>query len=149
MVLTGDSGPIALQLNLRAVPEVCPTRFVADRASPRAMRRSPFVRPLLDFDNGYGGFDPATDEYVIVLDGERTTPAPWVNVLANPEFGALVSEAGIGCTWARNSHENRITTWNNDPVSDGTGECLLRPRRGDRRVLEPDTATGARGRHRT
>ena len=34
----------------------------------------------------------------------------------------MVSEAGIGCTWAKNSHENRITTWNNDPVSDGSGE---------------------------
>ena len=44
--------------------------------------------------------------------------------MANPEFGCLVSEAGIGCSWALNSHENRITTWNNDPVSDGSGECL-------------------------
>ncbi len=122
-VLTGDSGPIGLQLNLRAVHETLPDVLVpsAEPANDPAAR---FVRPLLDNDNGYGGFDPETGEYVIVLEGERTTPAPWVNVMANPEFGALVSEAGIGCTWAKNSHENRITTWNNDPVSDGTGEVF-------------------------
>ena len=44
--------------------------------------------------------------------------------MATPEFGCTVSEAGIGCTWAMNSHENRITTWNNDPVSDGSGEAI-------------------------
>ena len=83
-----------------------------------------FVRPRLDFDNGIGGFDPETGDYVIVLEDDQTTPTPWVNVMANPDFGCLVSEAGIGCSWALNSHENRITTWNNDPVTDGSGECL-------------------------
>ena len=41
-------------------------------------------------------------------------------------FGGMVTEAGIGCTWSRNSHENRLSTWNNDPVSDGSGECFYR-----------------------
>ncbi len=122
-VLTGDSGPIGLQLSLRAVHEALPDELTPT-AAPASDPAPRFERPVLEDDNGYGGFDPATGEYVIVLEGERTTPAPWVNVLANPEFGALVSEAGIGCTWARNSHENRITTWNNDPVSDGTGEVF-------------------------
>jgi len=122
-VLTGDNGPIGLQLNLRAVHETLPDAL-APGARPAHDPAPPFKRPALDNDNGYGGFDPETGEYVIVLEGGRTTPAPWVNVMANPEFGALVSEAGIGCTWAKNSHENRITTWNNDPVSDGTGEVF-------------------------
>ena len=76
------------------------------------------------YDNGFGGFDPATGEYVIVLEGDQTTPAPWIDVLASQDFGCTVSEAGVGCTWALNSHENRITTWNNDPVSDGSGEAI-------------------------
>jgi cellobiose phosphorylase len=122
-VLTGDGGPIGLHLNLRAVHESEPDQLVPVSAAihdPLPI----FVRPELVHDNGYGGFDPETGEYVIVLDGDAATPAPWANVLANPTFGALVSEAGIGCTWAENSHENRITTWNNDPVSDGSGEAF-------------------------
>ena len=123
VVITGDGGPIALQLSLRAEHPELPDPFVPTR-EPETYAHPPRTRPALAFDNGYGGFDAERDEYVIVLGEGATTPAPWVNVIARPRFGALVSEAGIGCTWAENSHENRITTWNNDPVSDGTGECL-------------------------
>lgn len=122
-VLRGDGGPLLLQLNQRGERPLPPAPLVPTTA-PTDDIAPPFERPVLVFDNGLGGFDPATGEYVIVLEAAETTPAPWVNVLANPEFGAMVSEAGIGCTWARNSHENRITTWNNDPVSDGSGEML-------------------------
>ncbi|MRR13735.1 hypothetical protein EG835_15095, partial [bacterium] len=95
-----------------------PSREREDRPAPV------FARPDLIYDNGYGGFDPASGDYCIVLADKTATPAPWINVMASPTFGSMVSEAGIGCTWAENSHENRITTWNNDPVSDGTGEML-------------------------
>ncbi|MGB4592342.1 MAG: glucoamylase family protein [Coriobacteriia bacterium] len=122
-VLVGDSGPIGLQLNQRADRPGVPDDLVP-RAEPENDPAPAVERPALDLDNGYGGFDPDADEYVIVLDGDAATPAPWVNVLANPSFGGLVSEAGIACTWALNSHENRISTWNNDPVSDGTGEAF-------------------------
>jgi cyclic beta-1,2-glucan synthetase len=122
-VLTGDGGPIGLHLNLRATPADEPDPLVPI-APVLAEPDPPFVRPVLVHDNGYGGFDPETGEYVIILRDADATPAPWVNVMANPTFGALVSEAGIGCTWAENSHENRITTWNNDPVGDGTGEAF-------------------------
>ena len=63
-------------------------------------------------------------EYVITITGEQKTPAPWCNVLANPQFGCLVSESSLGCTWSVNSHENRLTPWNNDPVADTPGEAL-------------------------
>ncbi len=52
------------------------------------------------------------------------TPAPWVNVLANPEFGSVVSESGAAYTWYRNAHEFRLTPWYNDAVSDVSGECF-------------------------
>jgi cyclic beta-1,2-glucan synthetase len=48
-----------------------------------------------------------------------TTPHPWINVIANPEFGFLVSEAGSGPSWAVNSGENRLTPWRNDQLAMG------------------------------
>jgi len=122
-VLEGDGGSIELQLNRRGERPTDPPAL-EPAAEPREWAVPPFEQPELDYDNGIGGFDPATGEYVVVLEDGVTTPAPWINVMATPEFGCLVSEAGIGCTWALNSHENRITTWNNDPVSDGSGEVI-------------------------
>ena len=64
---------------------------------------------------------------MVSTDVGRLTPAPWVNVLANPGFGTIVSESGGGYTWSENAHEFRLTPWSNDPVSDATGEaCYLR-----------------------
>jgi cyclic beta-1,2-glucan synthetase len=76
------------------------------------------------FDNGAGGFTPDGREYVIALEPGVTTPAPWANVLANPDFGTVVSETGGAYTWAENSHELRLTPWNNDPVTDVSGEAF-------------------------
>jgi cellobiose phosphorylase len=83
----------------------------------------------LRFWNGYGGFTPDGREYVIVIDGTARggpalPPAPWTNVLANPGFGCLVTEAGLGYSWAGNSQMNRLTPWSNDPVSDPPGEVI-------------------------
>ena len=58
------------------------------------------------------------------LEPGQTTPAPWANVIANPQFGTVVSESGGGYTWAENAHEFRLTTWHNDPVSDASGEAF-------------------------
>jgi cyclic beta-1,2-glucan synthetase len=54
----------------------------------------------------------------------HATPAPWCNVLANPEFGCLVSESSLGSTWSLNAGENRLTPWRNDPVFDTPSEAL-------------------------
>jgi len=81
-------------------------------------------RPDLIFFNGLGGFTPDGREYVITTTPGRVTPAPWVNVLANPQFGTVLSESGAAYTWAENAHEFRLTPWENDPVSDGCGEAL-------------------------
>ncbi len=74
--------------------------------------------------NEYGGFSKDGSEYVIVSGGSVATPLPWVNVMANPEFGTVVSESGGSYTWSENAHEHRLTPWNNDPVSDATGEAI-------------------------
>ena len=85
---------------------------------------------LLAF-NGYGGFTPAGDEYIVRLPWQggalRRPPLPWINVVSNERCGFIVSESGAGYTWARNSQANRLTPWYNDPVTDAHGEaCYLR-----------------------
>jgi cyclic beta-1,2-glucan synthetase len=97
-----------------------PTRAAAELDPTPALERP---TDLL-FDNGLGGFSPDGREYVIHLGPGQTTPAPWCNVLANDDFGCLVTEAGGGYTWSGNSGEFRLTPWTNDPVLDPAGESL-------------------------
>ncbi|NNV54871.1 glycoside hydrolase family 94 protein [Limnovirga soli] len=78
----------------------------------------------LVFLNDFGGFSPDGSEYIIGINNKKTTPAPWVNVLANPDFGTVVSESGSAYTWTENAHELRLTPWHNDPVSDKGGEVF-------------------------
>ncbi len=78
----------------------------------------------LEFANGYGGFTDAGRAYEIHLDDGRRPPAPWVNVIANPAFGFIVSAEGGGYAWSLNSQQNPLTPWPNDPVSDSPHEVL-------------------------
>jgi cellobiose phosphorylase len=80
--------------------------------------------PNLQFFNGLGGFSTDGREYVIHLAPGATTPAPWSNVLANDQFGSVLSESGSAYTWLENAHEFRITPWVNDPVTDACGEAF-------------------------
>ena len=81
-------------------------------------------RPNLEFFNGLGGFTADGREYVTILGEGQWTPAPWINVIANPSFGFQVSESGSSYTWSLNSRENQLTLWSNDPVSDPSGETI-------------------------
>jgi cyclic beta-1,2-glucan synthetase len=78
----------------------------------------------LEFFNGLGGFAAQGREYVIHLGPGQSTPAPWINVIANPHFGFQVAADGSGFTWALNSREHQITPWSNDPIADRPGEVL-------------------------
>ncbi|MEK7316253.1 MAG: carbohydrate-binding protein, partial [Candidatus Eisenbacteria bacterium] len=80
--------------------------------------------PKLTFWNGRGGFTPDGREYAIVLNGADQTPLPWTNVLANPNFGSVVTASGLSYTWSENSRENRLTPFTNDPVTEATGEAI-------------------------
>jgi cyclic beta-1,2-glucan synthetase len=48
---------------------------------------------------------------------------PWVNVVANRQFGTVVSQSN-GYTWFENAHEFRLTPWYNDPITDRSGEAV-------------------------
>ena len=98
-----------------------PLRRPAARKPPTMVELPPSG---LEFFNGLGGFAADGREYVTILEGERQTPAPWINVIANPLFGFQVSESGSGYTWSGNSRENKLTPWSNDPVSDPPGEAI-------------------------
>lgn len=41
----------------------------------------------------------------------------WSHPLANAEFGYLACDSGAGNMWYRNSRENRINRWENDPLA--------------------------------
>ena len=83
-----------------------------------------FSKLDLDFYNGLGGFDRARDEYVINLCDFKNTPLPWSNIIANHQFGTLVTESGNGYTYFHNSRENKLTPWSNDPITDPPSEML-------------------------
>ncbi|MCX5903468.1 MAG: cyclic beta 1-2 glucan synthetase, partial [Proteobacteria bacterium] len=124
-IISDSRGTLADQINRRGPAEVTaplltPTRTL--RSEPPAVAALP--RPDLIFFNGLGGFTPDGREYVITTAPGQLTPAPWVNVLANPLFGTVISESGLAYTWSENAHEFRLTPWGNDHVSDSSGEAF-------------------------
>jgi len=106
-----------------------PAEIISAVAAATSARGTVPPNGALRFWNGLGGFTQDGREYVIAVDrtsraAPNLPPAPWTNVLANPQFGCLVTEAGLGYTWAGNSQMNRLTAWSNDPTSDPPSEVL-------------------------
>jgi cyclic beta-1,2-glucan synthetase len=123
VIISDDNGTFADQVNRKilakkAIPYIVPTQVNSPILTPA------FPPKDLLFSNGLGGFSPDGKSYVINLNNKNKTPAPWVNVIANPNFGTIVSESGTAYTWTENAHELRLTPWNNDPVSDTGGEAF-------------------------
>jgi cellobiose phosphorylase len=123
IVLDDEKGTLTEQLEHRSVLEPLLPILMLTR-SRSADPPAPLPRRELIFPNGLGGFTRDGHEYVITLQPGQMTPAPWINVLANPWFGTVVSESGAAYTWLENSHEFRLTPWSNDPVQDTTGEAF-------------------------
>jgi cyclic beta-1,2-glucan synthetase len=135
-VLLSHRGSLSTQLKrleesqLAAAPAPRRVSFpVRTREWARAKSASepaPAATPLPDLEcfNGLGGFAADAREYVTILGEGQWTPAPWINVIANPSFGFQVSAEGGCYTWAINSREHQLTPWSNDPVGDRPGEVL-------------------------
>lgn len=124
IVLSDENGTLAKQLQRRAQTEPVMPPLIAERSRKFAEAQIELPKRDLTFFNGIGGFAPDGREYVISIQPGQTTPAPWVNVIANPHFGTLISESGGSYTWAENCHEFRLTPWHNDPVTDMSGEAF-------------------------
>ena len=123
-VLLSRQGSLAEQIDRleHSAPPANPPAVISP--APDRAPSAPIDAPALEFFNGLGGFAGDGEEYVTILRDGRYTPAPWINVIANPGFGFQVSAEGSGCTWAGNSRDNRLTPWSNDPVGDQPGEAI-------------------------
>src|SRR4029079_3638982 len=124
-VMADPAGTLSEQLGadkaLRS-DTVVPELVVSHALALRGTKSVPL--PPRTLVNGPGGFAANGSEYVIAIDEAHKTPLPWVNVIANPHLGCVVSESGAGYTWRDNAHEYRVTPWSNDPVADPSGEAI-------------------------
>ena len=121
-IITDSRGSLEDQIKRRSLSEkrvaaLVPTKVY--RAIP-----TPLQTQRLMLDNGIGGFSADGREYVITTSADQVTPAPWVNILANPQFGSVISENGLAYSWGENAHEFRLTPWYNDPITDASGEAF-------------------------
>ncbi len=123
VVLVGQRGRLSDQLDRVPSPKI-PIRAVAKHTFDHSQPAVPTPTPELEFFNGLGGFAADGREYVTILGPGQWTPAPWINVIANPAFGFHVPTEGGGTTWSVNSRENQLTPWSNDPVTDRPGEAF-------------------------
>ena len=131
VVLVGARGTLTEQLDRLVEPATRPPPARPSVAPADVVAAPPAPRDL-EFFNGLGGFAADGHEYVTILSGGQSTPAPWINVVSNPSFGFQVAVEGGGYTWSVNSRENQLTPWSNDPVTDRPGEVLY--------VQDEDTA---------
>ena len=123
VIISDSTGTLANHVNRKKIAKVViPT--IEKNQKAEADLTSLTVPDNLKFFNGTGGFSPDGKEYVIFSDAQTRTPAPWVNVIANPNFGTVISSGGSAYTWIENAHELRLSTWSNDPVTDKTGEAF-------------------------
>jgi len=121
-VMVAARGNLSQQLGMSLEAPELPGAIATKRDVRDPTAALPFME--LPYFNSIGGFTRDGLEYAIYLGPGINTPMPWVNVIANPNFGTLVSETGAGFTWQGNSQRNRLTEWSNDPVLDPPSEAL-------------------------
>ena len=122
VVLHAAHGSLAQQLKRTDERRTMPSRVTPPGTMAIATPQQSGAE--LQFYNGFGGFDPVTREYVILHRQAEPLPAPWINVIANPQFGTHCSAEGGGYSWYRNSREFQITPYSNDAVSDLPSEIF-------------------------
>jgi cellobiose phosphorylase len=125
VIISDSAGTLAEQMDRHPKTELSVPKLNITRQRPLAPAKTiqPQQPALVSF-NGIGGFAADGREYVITTTTQTPTPAPWVNILANPWFGSVVSESGSSYTWCENAHSFRLSPWNDDPISDIGGEAF-------------------------
>ncbi len=125
VIIADSRGSLADQVDFQMPPENRMARLQpshSHRHEPAAALDAP--RSDLLLGNGLGGFNADGSEYIITTSQSQKTPLPWVNVLANADFGSVVSESGLAYSWSENAHEFRLTPWSDDPVGASGGEAI-------------------------
>ncbi len=122
VALLAHRGPIGEQL--ARIPKAAVHAVLPSRQKTVSAESTLSTPENLEFFNGLGGFDKGGREYITILNDGNCTPAPWINVVANSNFGFQTAAEGSAYTWALNSRENQLTPWSNDPVEDRSGEVI-------------------------
>ncbi|MCC6952674.1 MAG: cyclic beta 1-2 glucan synthetase, partial [Deltaproteobacteria bacterium] len=130
VILNGLKGTLAQQVRFDEKPFE-PVLLTKKKLRVRSFEKPDPVVAKGEYFNGIGAYTDDGKSYALSLH-KALPPLPWSNVVANREFGFLVTERGSGYTWSENCRENRLTPWSNDPVSDAPGEV----------IYIRDTATG-------
>ena len=131
LVLDCKDGPIDRQLkdqeeeyleNLKEIGEKVATTLTI---FPEEKSITPSLeKENLQYENEYGGFSKEGKEYRIVQNKENRLPTVWSNIMANSEFGTLVTDSMGGFTWSKNSRLNRVSSWSNNQVLDIPSEVI-------------------------
>ena len=121
--ISDQKGTLSYQVNKKAIQKN-PIPNILPLQPPQAKTFIQIPSPIVMETNGFGGFSKNGKEYIMNLGMHKITPMPWVNVLANADFGTIISESGQAYTWAVNAHEFRLSPWENDPVTDASGEAF-------------------------
>ena len=87
VVLLGDLGDLVSQLERPASWLYDDMMSRGPQSRRASTRRHTHYGPANRHGKRVRRFQRDGREYVVVLDGERETPLPWSNVLANPSFG--------------------------------------------------------------
>lgn len=78
----------------------------------------------LIYYNEYGGFSNNGKEYTIKMTKNIKPNVSWTHVLANPNFGTIITNNNSGYTWYKNSRLNRLTEWTNNSILDVPSEII-------------------------
>lgn len=124
VILNASNGSIEQQLSLFPETIEQPNDFLP-KTAPRHYSSKKITPPPLLYFNGFGGFSLDGSEYIVHLKGTAFPPTPWINIVSNKnDFGFMISESGQGYTWNKNSRENKLTPWSNDPVCENFSEVI-------------------------
>ena len=107
LLINAGLGSIARQLkdfeeeyldNLKEIPsDTISINFEEEK------QRTPLNANELKYCNEYGGFSKDGTEYHIRVNKEEKLPTVWSNIMANENFGTVVTEGMGGYTWYKNS----------------------------------------------
>lgn len=124
-IIADNQGSLKEQVSRRMLTDRRHTRLIPTRQHQYNVSDAPTPPPAeLQSHQPLGEFNVDGSEYLITSAASQMTPLPWVNVIANPHFGTIVSESGPGYTWSENAHEFRLTPWSDDPVGASGGEAF-------------------------
>ena len=144
IVLVAQQGSLSDQLDRIANP-IEPMRPLKEAPMARPERLAALRTPELEFFNGLGGFAAGGKEYVTILGPGQSTPAPWINVIANPSFGFQTATEGSGYTWSSQQPRKPAHPVVQRSCQRPPGRGFLCARRQNRRGLESDSDSHPRG----